>query len=108
LVVALYCMTEVREITFRSPSFVRVMRRVSVIPSLKYSLSGSRLKLAKGRTAIERAGAAGFAGGVGSLLEAPARAGSGESTPASVSICTPYTFIGAARPLSSRSPRGSK
>jgi hypothetical protein len=46
-------MTEVREITLRSLTRDNIARIVSVMPSEKYSFSGSALKLANGSTAID-------------------------------------------------------
>jgi hypothetical protein len=61
LVVPLSCIAEVREITFRARTAERSEMISSVRPSLKYSLSGSGLRLAKGSTTMERS----VAGGVG-------------------------------------------
>ena len=69
-------------------SFERSVMRSSVIPSLKYSCSGSPLMLTKGSTAME-----GLSGAVG--VEAP------------TSICTRYTCTGLAIFLTVCSPRYS-
>jgi len=103
-VVSLYRMTDVRLITLSPSTGASTVRISSVIPSLKYSFSGSALRLAKGRTAIERGAdsppaddAAGRrSGAVGS------RVAPGFSSP------TRYTSMGAASPLKRRSPRDSK
>jgi hypothetical protein len=51
---------EVREATWMPGTLARALMISSVIPSLKYSFSGSALMLARGRTAIAlRAAAAG-------------------------------------------------
>ena len=46
-------MTEVREITFRSPILDRFVRMSSWMPSAKNAFSLSSLKFSKGRTAID-------------------------------------------------------
>ena len=48
-------MTEVREITWRARIFDRCAMTSSVIPSAKYSFSGSALRLRNGSTAMDRA-----------------------------------------------------
>ena len=53
-------MTDVREITFSERTFDRCAITSSVMPSAKYSFSGSALKLRKGRTATEGAPPARF------------------------------------------------
>src|SRR5204862_7761226 len=44
---------DVREITFRSATFANRVRISSCTPSQKYALSGSRLRLSNGSTAID-------------------------------------------------------
>src|SRR5204862_7858261 len=44
---------DVREITLRSATFARRVRISSCTPSQKYALSGSRLRLSNGNTAID-------------------------------------------------------
>src|SRR5215831_5449536 len=51
-------MTEVREMTFRSPSLENWVMSSSVISSAKYSCAGSDDRLASGNTAKERGGLA--------------------------------------------------
>ena len=53
LSLSLYWMVDVLDLTLRSAIFARLYRMSSVIPSLKYSCSGSSLNDLKGRTAIE-------------------------------------------------------
>ncbi len=53
LVVPLSCSEEVREITRSAFTPERSVMSSSVSPSLKYSLSGSALRLVNGRTAID-------------------------------------------------------
>ena len=53
LVVFLYCIEEVREITLSALIFESWAMMSSVIPSLKYSFSGSVLMFSKGRTATD-------------------------------------------------------
>src|SRR5262249_31931809 len=50
----LYLITEVREITRSELILAKLAISSSVIPSAKYSCSGSREKLSRGRTARER------------------------------------------------------
>src|SRR5206468_10793705 len=52
---------DVREITFRSAILARRVRISSWMPSAKYALSGSRLRLSNGRTATDFSGIAGVA-----------------------------------------------
>src|SRR5438270_4363846 len=47
----LYCITDVRLITFRSATLARDVRIWSCTPSVKKALSGSRLIFSNGRTA---------------------------------------------------------
>src|ERR1700756_2550761 len=49
----LYCITEVRLITFKSATLARFVRISSCTPSAKYALFGSRLRLSKGKTAMD-------------------------------------------------------
>src|ERR1700682_6821133 len=49
----LYCMEEVREITFTEPICARSVIRASVMPSEKYSCAGSAERLCRGNTARE-------------------------------------------------------
>ena len=56
----LYCMTEVREITFSEPSLARCVMSSSVKPSARYSCAGSPDKFSRGKTAIERMGRSRF------------------------------------------------
>ena len=51
--VPLYCMTEVREITRSALILDRLVISASVIPSAKYSCSGSPDRFSNGRTASE-------------------------------------------------------
>src|SRR5213075_2651813 len=51
--VLLKCCVEVREMTFRSATFANRVRISSCTPSQKYALSGSRLRLSNGSTAID-------------------------------------------------------
>ena len=51
LVVFLYRIMEVREVTSRPAILESWLMTSSVIPSLKYSFSGSALRLVKGNTA---------------------------------------------------------
>src|SRR5712671_5474976 len=53
-------MTDVREVTWSAPILPRLLISSSVMPSAKYSCSGSWERLSKGRTAMDwmRAGAA--------------------------------------------------
>src|SRR5713101_5780884 len=69
---------DVRAITFRSATFASRVRISSCTPSAKKALSGSRLRLSKGKTAIDFRGivepvAASLCRGVGGLCvgEAP-------------------------------------
>src|SRR5438067_11136284 len=55
--VLLKCCVEVREMTFRSATFAKRVRISSCTPSQKYALSGSRLRLSNGSTAIDLLGA---------------------------------------------------
>ena len=48
-----YPITEVREITFKSPIFDRLVRMSSWMPSAKKALSLSSLKFSNGKTAID-------------------------------------------------------
>jgi len=50
---SLYCITEVRDITFSDPIFDRSVISSSVMPSAKYSCSGSPERFASGNTASE-------------------------------------------------------
>ena len=43
---------EVRDVTFNPSTFVKAFKISSVIPSLKYSLSGSLLMFTNGKTAM--------------------------------------------------------
>src|SRR3954447_20678617 len=47
----LYCITDVRLITLRSAILARLVRISSCTPSVKKTLSGSRLRFSNGRTA---------------------------------------------------------
>ena len=51
-----YGITDVREITLRSPILARLVRTSSWMPSAKNAFAGSSLKFAKGRTAIDLSG----------------------------------------------------
>src|SRR5216117_1945894 len=51
--VLLKCCVDVREITFRSATLAKRVRISSCTPSQKYALSGSRLRLSNGSTAID-------------------------------------------------------
>src|SRR6266849_10731757 len=46
-------MTDMREMTFRSPIFDRLVRMSSCIPSAKYAFAFSSFRFAKGNTAID-------------------------------------------------------
>src|SRR2546421_150641 len=69
----LYCITEVRLITFRSATLAKAVRIWSCTPSVKKTLSGSRLIFSNGRTATlfsltAVAGGMGVAAGEGDAL----------------------------------------
>ena len=55
-------MTDVRETTRKEPMWDRSVISASVIPSVKYSCSGSRERFASGRTASEAIAPAGATG----------------------------------------------
>ena len=57
LSVPLYLIEEEREITFNAPIFARSVIRASVIPSAKYSCSGSPERFRRGSTAMDSMGA---------------------------------------------------
>jgi len=57
LVVFLYRITDVRDITLSAWICARLLMSDSVMPSAKYSCAGSPERFCKGRTAIERIGA---------------------------------------------------
>src|SRR5262245_61103717 len=49
---SLYCITEVRLMTFKSAIFAKLFRISSCTPSVKNAFSGSALRLANGSTAM--------------------------------------------------------
>src|SRR5437899_8424173 len=53
LLTALYCITDLREITLSAPILDRSAMRASVMPSTKYSCPGSPVKLSSGSTASD-------------------------------------------------------
>ena len=77
-------MTDVREITLSEPSFARSPISTSVIPSEKYSCSGSPERFSSGRTAMERIGeeisAAGISPGRSASILQPTTAATPRST----------------------------
>ena len=109
----LYCMTDVREITRSPPIFARSAISCSVIPSAKYSCSGSPDRFSNGSTAMDRIWPEGVA--VDQRSDPPAHHPRGKSAMiAAMRIAAthfhaaPRTGVGAAGVLDTRRPASAR